>query len=90
MTIGRWNYQTQEYDPYTPPADWKVVLYTENMMTPINCTNCGKHMYYGDSYTSRELHTSIGIGYPVCAECYNDENLRRARHELKNMEYPDD
>jgi hypothetical protein len=73
VTIGRWNNETHEYDPYTPDPAWTIVLYTQDMNLPINCTNCGKEMVYGDSYTSRELHNAAGFGFPVCEQCYNDE-----------------
>lgn len=77
MNIARWNYATHVYDPYDGPINGDIVLYTDDMDLPINCTNCGKKMIYGDSYTSRELHTDLGIGYPVCEECYELETKRK-------------
>ncbi len=75
--IGRWNYATHEYDPYKPDPSWKIQLFSDDMDLPINCTNCGKEMTYGDGYTSLELHNHIGLGYPVCEDCYEQEHVRR-------------
>lgn len=76
LNIGKWNYDTRQYDPYTPDPSWVIVLYTQDMDLPINCTSCGKHMDFGSGYTSRELHTSMGMGYPVCEDCYEEERKR--------------
>lgn len=75
--IGRWCYSTHSYEPYFVPPNWKIVLYTDNMDEPINCTSCGKPMTYGQGYTSRELHSPVGFGYPVCESCYAEENKRK-------------
>lgn len=75
-TIGRWNYETKVYDPYTIDPSWNVVLYTQDMDLAINCASCGKAMTYGQGYTSRELHTQVGMGYPVCEDCYEEEYER--------------
>lgn len=76
LDIQRWNYKTREYDEYTPDPSWRIILYTTDMDAPINCANCGKAMTYGEGYTSKELHTSVGLGYPVDGECYEDELVR--------------
>lgn len=75
--LGRWNYATHEYDPYTPDPSWKIKLYTDNLDEQINCTNCGREMVYGDGYTSQELHNPVGLGFPVCEACYEAETNRR-------------
>jgi hypothetical protein len=74
--IGRWNWATHQYDPYTPNPTWNLVLYTEDMDLAINCANCGKTMTYGEGLTSREIHNATGFGYPVCSSCYEDEFKR--------------
>lgn len=71
--IQKWNFQSHEYEPYTVPADATIVLYTVDMDLPINCTNCFKDMVFGQGYTSRTLHTHVGLGYPVCEDCYEEE-----------------
>jgi hypothetical protein len=81
INIARWNYETHEYDTYQPNPEWNIVLVTDDMGLPINCTNCGKEMRFGDGYTSRELHTHMGLGYPVCEDCYEDERKREQEHE---------
>lgn len=70
MTIQRWNNATKEYRPHEVPDDWKLILYTEDMDTPINCVCCGKEMTFGDGYTSRRFHTEHGMGYYECEKCY--------------------
>lgn len=83
LDIQRWNYQTKQYDPYTPPAEWVLVIYSEDMDLTINCANCGTPMPFGRGYTSRELHTHVGFGYPVCATCYTAECKRDTDNRKK-------
>lgn len=78
--IRKWNFETHEYEPYIPP-DGIIVLYSHDMDLPINCTSCGKPMVFGEGYTSRQLHTSMGLGYPVCQDCYNNEWAEERKHE---------
>lgn len=78
--IGKWNYETHEYDPYFPDPKWVIVLYSPDMELPINCTSCGKRMTYGQGYTSQEIHNSFGMGYPVCDTCYEVECKTRQEH----------
>jgi len=73
----KWNYQKQDYDPYYVPDDKKLVLYSDDMHLVVNCCQCLKEIIYGDSYTSLEVHNSIGLGYPVCFNCYQEEKERR-------------
>jgi len=40
----------------------------------VNCANCGKELKFGECYTSKTIHTEIGMGYGVCEECYNKED----------------
>lgn len=75
--IQRWNYETHEYDPFNPPSGRNIVLYTDDMDLPIDCTSCGKAMTFGEGFTSRELHNHMGLGYPVCSECYEVETKRQ-------------
>jgi hypothetical protein len=77
MELSRWNYKTRSYQLYVPDPSWKIRLFSEDMDEPINCTNCGKDMVFGNGFTSQEIHTEIGLGYPVCEECYEKETDRR-------------
>ena len=72
MMLQKWNFKTHEYEPFESPA--KVLsLYSEDMVAEVDCANCGKRISYGDSYTSRTIHNRIGLGYPVCEDCYEQE-----------------
>lgn len=77
IDIARWNYKTKSYDPYKPNPKWTVVLVSHDMGLPMNCANCGMETTFGDSFTSLELHTSVGFGYPVCEGCYEQEYDRK-------------
>lgn len=72
MKLNKWNYKTREYEPYNSPAI-KPVLYSEDMDLMADCANCGKELKYGDMYTSRTIHTELGLGYGVCEKCYEQE-----------------
>lgn len=73
MMMQKWDFDKHEYLPFEVPDDRIVVLYTEDMDLPIDCTNCGKHMTYGKGLTSRTIHNHFGLGYPVCQDCYDKE-----------------
>ena len=77
IDVRQWNYATKSYDPYILPVpDGKYILVTDDMDLPINCMSCGKEMTFGVGYTSKELHTQVGFGYPVCEQCYEKEYER--------------
>jgi len=40
-------------------------------------------MVYGDGYTSKTIHNSVGFGYPVCEKCYNKELEEESEAELR-------
>lgn len=79
--IQRWNFVKHKYEPHTP--NHELVIYTEDMDLEIKCTNCEKDMVFGDAYTSKQYHNRIGIGYPVCEQCYEVEVMqdRKEREE---------
>ena len=81
--MKRWNYETQSYDEYTVPDDcnWVCPLMLMDMDAVINCASCGKKMIYGAGYTSKEIHTDMGMGYSVCGECYENEVVRSRLYE---------
>lgn len=83
--IGRWNYNTREYEPYVPDPNWTIIIYTHDMDRVINCTNCGCEMVYGEGLTSKELHTAVGLGYPVCQPCY-DEEIKRWKEDRERTD----
>lgn len=73
MLLKKWNWKTREYDPYEIPDDWNVKTYSNDMDEIVNCPHCGRKVEYGDTYTSREIHTEHGFGYSVCGACYKRE-----------------
>lgn len=73
MLLKKWNWKTREYDPYEIPDDWNVKTYSNDMDEIVNCPHCGRKVVFGDTYTSREIHTEHGFGYSVCGDCYARE-----------------
>lgn len=76
-TLRKWNYETHQYEPYDIPDDWNCKLYTENFDEIVNCPHCGKALPFGATYTSQEIHSWMGMGYGICAECAEKEYQRR-------------
>lgn len=67
----KWNWKTHEYEHYKLPLN--STMFQFDMDDIVACAGCGKQMKYGESYTSLEIHNSMGLGYAVCEECYNEE-----------------
>lgn len=78
--LQRWDYTLHEYQLFPIPSAWNVVITGEDMEEIINCPTCGKEFKLGDSYTSLEVHTSVGFGFCVCQECYDEEWERRRKY----------
>ena len=49
----------------------------------MNCPHCGKELPYGETYTSKEIHNWVGLGYGVCEECYEEEWKRRKKYRTE-------
>lgn len=81
MKLRKWNFNTHVYELFESPARI-LSLYSEDMVAEVDCANCGKRMTYGEGYTSRTIHTEMGLGYPVCESCYQEEH--KAERESKN------
>lgn len=64
----KWIDEKKEYIPYILPDG--ACLYTDNMEQEIACCQCGKKVKFGDCYTSRTIHTKVGLGYAECEDCY--------------------
>lgn len=77
MNVKKWNYKTHSYDDVTLPKHYNCKTFSYNMEDKVNCPHCGKEIEFGDSYTSLEFHTSIGMGYAVCESCYEEEYKRK-------------
>lgn len=71
--IRKFNWKTRKYEKYDAPEGIRLALYCSDMNEIVNCAQCFKSISFGDSYTSREVHTNIGLGYAVCEECYDKE-----------------
>ena len=74
--LDKWNYDSDTYEPYEIPDSWNVATFSRDMEKLIDCCQCGLTIKYGDAYTSKEVHTHIGIGYMVCEDCYREERAR--------------
>lgn len=89
----KWNYVTHSYDDYYVPVDKKLVFSDPGSLdTIINCCQCLKEIKFGDSYTSLEVHTEMGMGYAVCEDCYNQEWVRRnkLKETIKDITEPEE
>lgn len=66
-----WDFKDKVYHDYELPEGAKLISYdTEEV---ISCASCGKEMKFGEGYTSLRIHTSMGLGYAVCEDCYCEE-----------------
>lgn len=79
MIIGqKWNYEKHAYDRYILPDG--ASMYETNMNNVVQCAGCGKYIFFGQCYTSQEIHTESGMGYAVCPECHEAEMKRRFKN----------
>ena len=74
--MKKWNFDKGVYEEYT--TEWNTPLIAE-LDDVINCADCGMELEYGDCYTSLKIHTDMGLGYPVCEDCYDKEWTERRR-----------
>lgn len=84
--VLKWDPERREYDPIKIPADCK--LFSFDMEEKVRCPHCGKAMLYGNGFTSKQIHSEIGFGYIVCAECCEreleeEDEARRKREREK-------
>ena len=77
MTIRRWDWENKRYTVEAVPSDRRATVYCDDMERVIECVTCGRRVKVGETYTSMEVHNSMGFGYMVCEECYNEEMIRR-------------
>lgn len=77
MMAQKWNFKTHEYEPYElPEGATTFCFYLDSLC---RCARCGMLIVFGSGYTSRQIHTSSGMGYTVCPDCYQNEwNEERA------------
>ena len=81
--IQKWDYPSHSY--FTIPLISRTPLnlktYSEDMKEMVNCCQCLKKIKYGDTYTSKEIHTDLGFGFAVCEDCYEKEWERKRKYE---------
>lgn len=82
QTLKKWNWDTRSYETYKVPDEWYVTAYENNMHRLVNCAQCGEVLPYGQTYTSREVHTDIGFGFAVCEKCNQEEFKRDPRYQV--------
>ena len=70
-SVLRWLPNKHKYKKYRLPVG--ACLHSDDMDKVVSCASCGQKIKYGDTYTSRQIHTGIGIGFAVCSECYEKE-----------------
>ena len=81
--MRKWNYNKQEYEPYSTPIDWYCPL-TEEMDEVVNCPSCGRKITFGEGYSSRVIHTDRGgMGYTICYSCHINEIEEENRYKEK-------
>lgn len=71
--VGKWNFDTAEYEPYDLPENCPLSLPVDELETVINCASCREKVIFGVCYTSKAIHNRHGFGYPVCESCNNRE-----------------
>lgn len=73
MKAYKWDFVNHRYHDYEIPDHYNTPLYTNDMEEVVNCAGCGARIKYGQCYTSMKIHNHVGLGYPVCDECYQKE-----------------
>jgi len=77
----KWN--GKAYEPYDLPDE--ACLYTDDMDKEIACCQCGRKIKFGNCYTSRTIHTEMGMGYAECEDCYyNSMELEKSLRKVGN------
>ena len=81
--IQKWDYNSHSYFsiPIISREPLNIKTYSEDMNEIVNCCQCLKKIRYGDTYTSKEIHTDLGFGFAVCEDCYKEEWKRRKHYE---------
>lgn len=84
LKVQKWNFETREYEPYEVPDNWNIKTYCKNMDEIIVCPHCGRKFTFGECYTSKQIHTRLGMGLAVCGECYTKECAEEAKARRQN------
>ena len=81
--IQKWDYSSHSYStiPLISRTPLNLKTYSEDINEMVNCCQCLKKIKYGDTYTSKEIHTDLGFGFAVCEDCYEKEWERKRKYE---------
>lgn len=71
LSVLKWIPKKHKYKKYRLPVG--SCLCSDDMDKVVSCASCGQKVKYGDCYTSRQIHTELGIGFAVCTACYEKE-----------------
>ena len=71
MYAQKWNWKTKKYEEYKLPEG--VIFFSKDLDKETACAQCGDMKKFGECFTSREVHTQIGLGFSVCKDCYKEE-----------------
>lgn len=77
--LNRWNYETQEYDPYGVPDDWNVKSYSDDMDEIVNCPHCGKEVR--DELNKRSIPFTIVLPSLDMKQEMIDRYIKRGNQE---------
>ena len=72
MILQKWNPEIRKYEIFNSPAT-NISFFTPDLEELKECANCAYELKAGEMYTSRQIHTTIGLGYGVCYDCYKKE-----------------
>lgn len=83
-TARKWDPFRQVYEPCV--IDELCSTYEGDMEKIVVCPQCGRKLKFGETYTSKEIHTGFGIGYAVCGDCYQKEWERKHAAEQRRSD----
>lgn len=86
MLVRKWDPFAGHYNFVEINDTWYISIYEKDMATEVRCPSCGRILPFGDTYTSLEYHTMLGMGFGVCESCYNQEVIRRLGAESSRAE----
>lgn len=67
MIVNKWNFPKHRYEPVEVDDSRNNMLIA--LMGESVCINCGELITYDNSYTSKQWHDELGIGFHVCESC---------------------
>ena len=77
MKAQKYSFKDKKYNEYQLPNGATTLAELDDV---IACAECGKKLTFASSYTSRTIHTKIGMGYSVCNSCYIVERAKEKEY----------